>query len=78
MKRKLNKYKNSGLLTIFSLDDFGVCEEMLRVIMDDDHLRRVRFNSASITVKDSQTGEPIFVQYFIRIDFFNKKPTYQI
>ena len=24
---------------------------------DDDHLRRVRFNSASITVRDSYTGE---------------------
>lgn len=39
-------------------DDAGFCQEMLRILLDDDdHLRRVRFNASSIAVKDSQMGK---------------------
>ncbi|MCR4745829.1 MAG: hypothetical protein K5894_11475, partial [Lachnospiraceae bacterium] len=42
---------------------------------NDDHLRRVRFNASSITVKDSNTGEKfenvkdVYVVYISENDF---------
>jgi hypothetical protein len=51
----------------------------------DDHLRRARFNSASITVKDSEAGEQfqdvvdVYVVYISQFDFLGgNSPIYHI
>jgi hypothetical protein len=51
----------------------------------DDHLRRARFNSASITVKDSKAGDrfkdvvDVYIVYISQFDFFDgNSPIYHI
>ena len=52
---------------------------------DDDHLRRVRFNASSITVKDSNTGDKyrdvieLYVIYITEFDLFKEgKSVYHV
>lgn len=52
---------------------------------NDDHLRRVRFNSASITVKESNTGDRfedvinVYIVYISQFDIFKgNRPLYHV
>lgn len=55
---KRNFYGRSVILdALCTLGDGRKCNIEVQRSDNDDHLKRVRFNASSITVKDSQTGE---------------------
>ena len=128
LEEKIDQVKNFRPIddTFFEVlaDDIGVCQEMLRIILEDEklivkdvivqssernlygrsvrldalcilgderecnvelqrsnndhHLKRVRFNASSITVRDSQTGEKfektidLIVVYISEFDIFKR------
>lgn len=63
------------------LGDGTLCNIEVQRSDNDDHLRRVRFNASSITVRESETGEKfsevreLYVVYISSFDFLNEGRT---
>ncbi len=74
---KRNLYGRSVRLdALCTLGDGTKCNIEIQRSDNDNHLKRVRFNASSITVKESQTGEKfddvleLYIVYISEFDFF--------
>lgn len=75
-RKRVKDFRSIRLDALCFLKTRGKCNVEVQRSNSDDHLRRVRFNAASIAVKDSQTGqkfkniEDIIVVYISQFDIF--------
>lgn len=73
--------KSVRLDALCTLGDGTKCNIEVQRSNNDNHLKRVRYNAASITVKDSQTGEKfenvieLYIVYISEFDVFKEGKT---